>query len=127
MTILLDTHTLLWFLENDPQLPARTRIRIQTSTTVFISLVSLWEIAIKTNIGKLTLPIPFSQLQPKLITQNFTQLPITFSDLEIYHGLPLYHRDPFDRLLISQAINHNLMFISRDTEFAPYSIQQIWD
>ena len=127
MTILLDTHTLLWFLENDPQLPNRTRIRIQTSTTVFISLVSLWEIAIKTNMGKLIFPIPFSQLQPELITQNFTQLPITFSDLEIYHGLPLHHRDPFDRLLISQAINHNLIFISRDTEFGPYPIQQVWN
>jgi PIN domain nuclease of toxin-antitoxin system len=127
MTILLDTHTLLWFLENDPQLPDSTRTRIQTSTTVFVSIVSLWEIAIKTNIGKLSLPIPFTQLQPELIKQNITQLTVTFSDLEIYHGLPLYHRDPFDRILISQAINHSLAFISRDTEFAPYPIQQIWD
>jgi PIN domain nuclease of toxin-antitoxin system len=126
MTILLDTHTLLWFLENDPQLPTTTRTRIETTATAFISIVSLWEIAIKTNIGKLTLTIPFSQLQTELTTQNITQLPITFSDLETYHNLPLHHRDPFDRLLISQAINHNLPFISRDTEFAPYPIEQIW-
>jgi PIN domain nuclease of toxin-antitoxin system len=127
MTILLDTHTLLWFLENDPQLPASIRIRIQTSTTVFVSIVSLWEIAIKTNVGKLSLPIPFSQLQPELTKQNITQLTVTFSDLEIYYGLPLHHRDPFDRLLISQAINYNLTFISRDTKFNPYLIQQVWD
>jgi PIN domain nuclease of toxin-antitoxin system len=127
MTILLDTHTLLWFLENDPQLPPNIRTRIETSPTVFISIVSLWEIAIKANISKLTLSFPFSDLETELTTQNITQLPITFSDLETYHSLPLHHRDPFDRLLIAQAINHNLPFISCDTEFGPYPIQQIWN
>ncbi|NJM48492.1 MAG: type II toxin-antitoxin system VapC family toxin [Alkalinema sp. RU_4_3] len=127
MTLLLDTHTILWFLENDPQLPTQTRTRIETSPTVLVSIISLWEIAIKTNIGKLTLSFPFSDLESELITQNITQLSITFSDLTIYHSLPLHHRDPFDRLLIAQAMNHSLPFISRDTEFAPYPIQQIWD
>jgi PIN domain nuclease of toxin-antitoxin system len=127
MTILLDTHTLLWFLENNPQLPTSTRTRIETTPIVFTSIVSLWEIAIKSNIGKLTLTFPFSQLETELITQGITQLPISFSDLTTYHSLPLHHRDPFDRILIAQAINHSLPFISRDTEFAPYPIQQIWD
>jgi PIN domain nuclease of toxin-antitoxin system len=127
MTILLDTHTLLWFLENNPQLPASTRTRIESTSTVFVSIVSLWEISIKANIGKLNLSIPFSDIQSELITQGITQLPITFTDLEIYLSLPLHHRDPFDRILIAQAINHSLAFISRDTEFGPYPIQQIWD
>jgi PIN domain nuclease of toxin-antitoxin system len=126
MTILLDTHTLLWFLQNDPQLPTTTRTRIETTPTIFVSIISLWEIAIKSNIGKLTISIPFNDLETELITQGITQLPISFSDLKIYHSLPLHHRDPFDRILISQAINHNLPFISRDTEFGPYPIQQIW-
>ena len=69
----------------------------------------------------------FSDIQPELSTQGITQLPITFTDLEIYLSLPLHHRDPFDRILISQAINHNLIFISRDTEFGPYPIQQVWN
>jgi PIN domain nuclease of toxin-antitoxin system len=127
MTILLDTHTLLWFLESNPQLPITTRTRIETTPIVFTSIVSLWEIAIKSNIGKLALSIPFNHLETELITQGITQLPITFSDLTTYHSLPLYHRDPFDRIIIAQAINHSLPFISRDTEFAPYPIQQIWD
>jgi PIN domain nuclease of toxin-antitoxin system len=126
MTLLLDTHTLLWFLENNPQLPTSTRTLIETSPTVLVSIISLWEIAIKTNIGKLTLRFPFSDLEAELTTQNITQLPITFKDLETYHSLPLHHRDPFDRLLIAQAINHSLPFVSRDTEFQPYPINQIW-
>lgn len=127
MTILLDTHPLLWFLENNPQLPTATRTRIETTPIVFTSIVSLWEIAIKSNISKLTLSIPFSQIETELITQGITQLPISFSDLTTYHSLPLHHRDPFDRLLIAQAMNHSRPFISRDTEFALYPIQQIWD
>ena len=127
MTHLLDTHTLIWFLENDPQLPASTRNLIETTPTVYISIVSLWEIAIKTNIGKLNLSFPFNTIEPNLITLGITQLPITIKDLETYLTLPLHHRDPFDRILISQAINHSLSFISRDTEFRPYPIQQVWD
>jgi PIN domain nuclease of toxin-antitoxin system len=127
MSILLDTHTLLWFLENDPQLPATTRARIETTRIVFVSLISLWEIAIKANIGKLTLTFPFSDLEAELITQGITQLPMTFNDLETYHALPLHHRDPFDRILIAQAMNHVLPLVSCDTEFASYPIQQLWD
>ena len=127
MTHLLDTHTLIWFLENDPQLPASTRSLIETTPTIYISIASLWEIAIKTNIGKLNLSFPFNTIEPNLITLGITQLPITIKDLETYLTLPLHHRDPFDRILISQAINHSLSFISRDTEFRPYPIQQVWD
>ena len=127
MTHLLDTHTLIWFLENDPQLPASTRSLIETTPTVYISIVSLWEIAIKTNIGKLNLSFSFNTIEPNLTTLGITQLPITIKDLETYLTLPLHHRDPFDRILISQAINHSLSFISRDTEFRPYPIQQVWD
>ena len=127
MTHLLDTHTLIWFLENDPQLPVFTRSLIETTPTVYISIVSLWEIAIKTNIGKLNLSFSFNTIEPNLTTLGITQLPITIKDLETYLTLPLHHRDPFDRILISQALNHSLTFISRDTEFRPYPIQQVWD
>ena len=127
MTHLLDTHTLIWFLENNPQLPDRTRILIEETPIIFISIVSLWEIAIKANIGKLSLSFPFNTIATNLTTLGITQLPITFQDLEIYLTLPLHHRDPFDRLLVAQSMNHSLTFISRDTEFKPYLIQQIWD
>jgi PIN domain nuclease of toxin-antitoxin system len=127
MTYLLDTHTLIWFLENDPRLPPATRTQIETTPTIFISIVSLWEIAIKANIGKLDLSFPFSTIAPNLISLGITELPITFNDLEIYLSLPLHHRDPFDRILIAQAMNHDLTFISQDAQIDAYSIQRLWN
>jgi PIN domain nuclease of toxin-antitoxin system len=127
MAYLLDTHTLIWFLENDPRLPPTTRTEIETTQTIFVSIVSLWEIAIKANIGKLNLSFPFSTIAPNLITTGITELPITFRDLEIYLSLPLHHRDPFDRILIAQAMNHSLSFISRDIQIDAYQIQRFWE
>lgn len=124
MTYLLDTHALIWFLENDPQLPQTTRNQIETTPTIFVSIVSLWEIAIKTNIAKLTLSVPFNAIEANLIALGITQLPIAFADLEIYLSLPLHHRDPFDRLLIAQAINYSLTLISQDIPMDAYLIQR---
>jgi PIN domain nuclease of toxin-antitoxin system len=126
MTYLLDTHTLIWFLENDPRLPAVTRTQIETTPTIFVSIVSLWEIAIKANIGKLDLSFPFSTIAPNLISLGIAELPITFKDLEIYLSLPLHHRDPFDRILIAQAINHDLILIGQDSQMEAYAIQRLW-
>jgi PIN domain nuclease of toxin-antitoxin system len=126
MSYLLDTHTLIWFLENDPRLPSSTRITIETTSTLFISIVSLWEIAIKANIGKLTLTFPFKTIAPSLTATGITQLPITFNDLEIYLSLPLHHRDPFDRLLVAQTIGYSLIFISQDPQMDAYPIQRLW-
>jgi PIN domain nuclease of toxin-antitoxin system len=126
MAYLLDTHTLIWFLENDPRLPAATRTQIETTPTIFISVVSLWEIAIKANIGKLDLSFPFSTIASNLTTIGITEVPIAFKDLEIYLSLPLHHRDPFDRILIAQAMNHSLIFISQDTQMDAYPIQRFW-
>jgi PIN domain nuclease of toxin-antitoxin system len=126
MTYLLDTHALIWFLENDPQLPQTTRNQIETTPTIFVSIVSLWEIAIKTNIAKLTLSVPFNAIEANLIALGITQLPIAFADLEIYLSLPLHHRDPFDRLLIAQAINYSLTLISQDIPMDAYLIQRFW-
>lgn len=127
MTHLLDTHALIWFLENDSRLPETTSIQIESTPTVFISIVSLWEIAIKANIGKLTLSFPFSTIEPNLVAVGITQLPITFSDLEIYLSLPLHHRDPFDRLLVAQAMKHSLTLVSRDTQMDSYDITRLWE
>ena len=126
MAYLLDTHTLIWFLENDPRLPSGTRTQIETTPTIFVSIVSLWEIVIKANIGKLDLSFPFSTIAPNLTSSGITELPITFTDLEIYLSLPLHHRDPFDRILIAQAMNHALILIGQDIQMDAYSIQRIW-
>jgi PIN domain nuclease of toxin-antitoxin system len=117
----------MWFLDSDSRLPATTRTRIETTENVFASIVSLWEIAIKANIGKLSLSAPFTTLQPSLIAANITWLPITFADTETYLSLPLHHRDPFDRILVAQAMNHFLRFISQDEQMDAYPIQRIWN
>lgn len=126
MSLLLDTHALIWFLDNDTRLPISIRSRIETTPDVFISTASLWEIAIKANIGKLELSAPFSTIESNLVALKITQLPITFKDLEFYLSLPLHHRDPFDRLLIAQATHHSLVLVSQDTQMDAYSIQRLW-
>ena len=127
MSILLDTHALIWFLDNDTRLPVSTRTQIETTPTVFVSVASLWEIAIKANIGKLDLSAPFSTIEPNLVALGITQLPITFKDLEVYLSLPLHHRDPFDRILIAQAINYSLALVSQDTKMDAYAIHRLWE
>ncbi len=127
MTLLLDTHALIWFLENDPKLPTAIRNQIETTPNVLVSIASLWEIAIKANIGKLTLSFPFNTIQPSLITDNIAQLPISFDDLQIYLSLPLHHRDPFDRILIAQCLNHSLTLVSQDSKMDNYDIHKIWE
>lgn len=127
MTLLLDTHALIWFLDNDTRLPASTRTQIETTPTVFVSVAALWEIAIKTNIGKLDLAAPFSTIESNLVALGITQLSITFRDLEIYLSLPLHHRDPFDRILIAQATNHSLSLVSQDTQMDAYAIKRLWE
>ncbi len=127
MTLLLDTHALIWFLDDDMRLPTNTRSRIETTSAVFVSIASLWEIAIKANIGKLELSAPFSTIEPNLVNLGITQLPINVKDLEVYLSLPLHHRDPFDRILLAQAINHSLSLVSQDTQMDAYSIQRLWE
>ncbi len=127
MSLLLDTHTLIWFLENNPRLPISARNRIETTEIVFASIASIWEIAIKMNIGKLTLTEPFESIQANLTAAQITLLPITFDDTQIYLSLPLHHRDPFDRILISQAINQALILVSQDTQMDSYAIDRFWE
>jgi PIN domain nuclease of toxin-antitoxin system len=124
--MLLDTHTLLWFLNNDKRLPIPTKQLIEDTDIVFVSIVSIWEISIKANIGKLTLAAPFSSIQQNLKVLAITNLPITFADTETYLSLPLHHRDPFDRILVAQAMNHSLPLVSQDAQLDAYPIQRLW-
>jgi PIN domain nuclease of toxin-antitoxin system len=78
--ILLDTHTLIWFLDNDVRLPAKTKEQIESTELVFISIVSLWEIAIKINIGKLALKTNFQAIEDNLVAQDISILPIAIAD-----------------------------------------------
>jgi len=127
--MLLDTHALLWFLNNDARLPKTTSQKIEEAEFVFVSIVSIWEIAIKANIGKLTLLTPFETIQANTIALNIREIPISFEDTVTYHKLPLIqnHRDPFDRMLVSQAMTRSLVIVSVDSKLDVYPIQRVWE
>ena len=127
MSYILDTHTLLWFIENDDKLsPSAKSILENTDESLSISIASLWEIAIKINIGKLTISSSLETLINYLEDQGISILPISHSDLTEYINLPLHHRDPFDRLIIIQALQNNLTALGGDKIFDLYEVKRIW-
>jgi len=123
MKLLLDTHVFLWFIMGSALLSADTRALIEDEKNrKFISVASLWEIAIKSSIGKLSLSAPFDQLIPQQLSLNgFELLPIEVSHLAAVTTLPFHHRDPFDRLLIAQALAENMPIVSSDPAFDTYN------
>lgn len=128
MRLLLDTHTLLWLLVNDSALSTRARSTIEDPVNEsFISIVSLWEIAIKSGTGKLTLPAPFSAVFPAELVQNgIGMVSLELPHLEAMLQLPTIHRDPFDRLLIAQAIVEGMTLVTADAHLAGYPVPILW-
>jgi len=127
MRVLLDTHVLLWYLSSDPKLSEKAKdIIADKSNNCYFSLASLWEIVIKLDLNKLRLPMPFEKFIDHLTSKDFQILPIQLADLKVLQGLPAYHRDPFDRILIAQAIQENIPVISADQYFNAYAIPIIW-
>ena len=119
MKLLLDTHVFLWFIMGSPHLSAEARALIEDDQN---SVASLWEIAIKSSIGKLSLSAPFDQLIPQQLSINgFELLPIEIAHLATVTTLPFHHRDPFDRLLIAQAIAEKMPIVSSDSAFDTYT------
>ena len=128
MLLLLDTHSFLWFIAGDSRLSEQARELIDDmDNTVLLSVGSLWEIAIKTSIGKLTLSRPYDELIPEHLQRNAIDLlPIRHKDLAVLTKLPFHHRDPFDRLIIAQAMNEEALIITKDTSFDSYQVQTLW-
>jgi PIN domain nuclease of toxin-antitoxin system len=121
---LLDTHVLLWFIQGDTTLNNEVqRVITDDSNALYFSIVSLWEIVIKVNIGKLKIDYTIAEIYTLLEQLKIEVIPIDPSDLAQYQPLPLHHRDPFDRLLIAQAIERSLILVSADREFAAYPVQ----
>lgn len=124
---LLDTHTFLWFIDGSDNLSPKALENIENENAQnFISIVSLWEIAIKLSLGKLEVNIPFKQIEDVVFKNNFQILPISFTDLLKLSELPFHHRDPFDRLLIAQCINNEMIFLSKDENVFKYNVSVIW-
>ena len=128
MKYLLDTHTLIWFLMGDKQLSDKARRLIDNpSNEKFLSIASLWEIGIKMSLGKLVLGKSFERLFPEQLHFNRIQiLDITIDSLTKLTTLPFHHRDPFDRLIIAQALVERLPIIGADTAFDAYGISREW-
>lgn len=128
MRALLDTSTFLWFVSDSDELGLNARQCIaDLDNDLFLSVASLWEIAIKASLGRLQLLTPFDRLIPEHLEQNaITVLPIEVQHLSKIIDLPFYHRDPFDRLIIGQSIAEDFPIITRDAAFSRYPIRLIW-
>lgn len=128
MTVLLDTHTLLWFLWDDPKLSRSARATIaHPEHFKLVSVASCWEIAIKTSLCKLDLGEPAGTfLTRELVRNNFELLPISLEHATFVETLPFHHRDPFDRLLIAQSLCERIPLISVDGNLDRYGIERIW-
>ena len=127
MRLLLDTHAFLWFLSGNFELSESARKLIEDPKhEKYISIASFWEIAIKSSLGKLTMDVPFAEMKTEVLKNSFQILPITFEDTLQLCNLPFYHRDPFDRIIISQAKESNLTIVSRDSNFSYYAVKLLW-
>lgn len=128
MTLLLDTHPFLWFCQGDAQLSAAAKSLIEDpKRRKLLSVASCWEIAITTSLKKLTLGEPSaSYISTALARTGFELLPITLEHATGVESLPMHHKDPFDRLLVSQAITEGISVVSADAAFDAYSITRLW-
>jgi PIN domain nuclease of toxin-antitoxin system len=128
MKLLLDTHTLLWFIAGSASLSAYARSLIEDAANEkFVSIVSIWETAIKVSIGKMSLSAPFDVLFPhQLQTNGFGLLSVKVEHTSVVTTLPFHHRDPFDRLLIAQAIEEKMTLVSVDAVFDDYGVTRLW-
>lgn len=123
MNYLVDTHVLLWYMENNPKLSKKSVTEIENGdNAILISKASLWEISIKVSTGKLKLKMPILEVENYLMIKSIHQLDFNFKDLEILSRMPFHHNDPFDRLIISQAITRNITVISDDNKFKLYPV-----
>jgi PIN domain nuclease of toxin-antitoxin system len=127
LKLLLDTHALLWWLLDDPELPASARRSIGRADEVRVSAASIWEVAIKQRLGKLPeLALAVSELPGLVRDCGFVPLPVDERHAAAVASLPLHHRDPFDHLLIAQAQIERLAIVTRDPQFVPYGVALRW-
>ena len=129
MKYLLDTHVFLWWILDDPRLSKTAReIISDAKTTIFFSVVSAWEIAIKAHLGRIKFTAkPLERfLQEQLQANDVQVLPVLLHHVFREHTLPLLHRDPFDRMLIAQTLEEHLTLITADAQIKAYNVPVVW-
>ncbi|WP_230842552.1 type II toxin-antitoxin system VapC family toxin [Gloeobacter morelensis] len=124
----MDTHAFLWFVGGDPRLSDRARMAIKDlANTRLLSVASAWELAIKVSFGKLTLHVPFVELIPKQLDANAIELlPIKTEPVHAIATLPLFHRDPFDRMLVAQSLLEDAALVTTDATLDEYGVRRLW-
>ena len=128
MRLLLDTHTLLWWLAGDQALSDAAREAIaDPDNEVFVSTASAWEIATKYQLGRLSgAALITADIAGAVASQGFTELPISIRDGQAAGGLPAVHKDPFDRMLIAQAVTAGMVIVSNEALFNAYAVPRLW-
>lgn len=131
MKVLIDTHAFLWWIADDPALPATARTIIaDPSNVVFFSAASAWEVAIKARLGRLALASGEEDLERFVARQveanRFEVLPVQLHHALRVYSLPPHHQDPFDRLLVAQAVVEALPVVTRDPQIVKYGIETLW-
>jgi PIN domain nuclease of toxin-antitoxin system len=128
MMFLIDTHTFIWYVTDNSRLSNQVLELINDENNqIFLSIASVWEMGIKHGLGKLTFNLPFETFITQQISINdFTVLDIKISHITAITQLPLHHRDPFDRMLIAQAMVESMPILSADTIFDAYPIKRLW-
>lgn len=131
MRYIIDTHTFLWFNEGSDQLSKLSRKIIEDQNNeIFVSIASLWEISIKTALKKLEISGSYESVLDDLVQANIEILPINFLHTVYQHKLPIYHKDPFDRIIVSQALGEKIDLLSGDqildSYFDEYPVKRIW-
>ncbi len=125
--LLLDTHAFLWFATGDEALSLVAREAITTTGEVFVSAASAWEVRTKYRLGKLaSAAVLAHDLAAAVRRLELTELPITFGDGDLAGALAGTHRDPFDRMLIAQSLNHELSLVSNETVFDEFGVTRVW-
>ena len=125
---LLDTHTFLWLATEDERLsPTARELVLDPATDLFLSVGSVWEMAVKKSLGRMELTVPLS----RLVAEQLKQLRTSLLEIRREHALlvetlPFHHRDPFDRLLVAQAIEERLPLLSADSQLDAYPVERVW-
>jgi PIN domain nuclease of toxin-antitoxin system len=128
MRILLDTQAFIWFVENDKQLPVKIKKEIEdTDNTIIVSIASLWEMTIKMTLNKLRLGCEIQDMIEKVYHNGFEIMPILPDHIIKLSTLEYFHRDPFDRIIISQALSENIIIVSSDKIFDDYKVKRKWN
>lgn len=128
MRLLLDTHVFLWWVGASPELsPAARRAIARPGNECFLSIASCWEMAIKASLGKLRLSETVERFVPEQLALNdFRLLPLEFHHVARTETLPFHHRDPFDRLLVAQAMAEKMVLVTADSMAAAYDVKCLW-